>query len=72
MPICFGTNGKTASVDGCYWLLSSSFDAETKKPAMCGLGLLPIGTSLPENYHKSLCGKTPIINFAIIDLSSIG
>jgi hypothetical protein len=43
-----------------------------KSPRMRGLGWIPVGTSLPENYHKSLCGKTPVINFAIIDLSSIG
>jgi CRISPR/Cas system-associated endonuclease Cas3-HD len=53
-------------------LLSSSLDAETKKPAMRGLGLLSIGTSLPENYQKSLCCKTPLTNFAIIYFSSIG
>ncbi|MDH1477488.1 hypothetical protein N5F13_23600 [Comamonas thiooxydans] len=53
------------------WLLSSSFDAKTKKPALRGLGLLPIGTSLPENYHKSLWCKTPLTNFAIINFSSI-
>ena len=53
-------------------LLSSSLDAKMKKPALRGLGLLPIGTSLPENYHKSLWCKTHFTNFAIINFSSIG